>query len=223
MHAGNGLYTYTKEPVAPDSLTQAIQNSAIVVALESVFVNGDDDLNIQMKAELSNGDETILDGLVSEHDGVSLVQETVIQKSVRLLSDHQIMTNPRTLIFDGAGSHYKKIETDTGQFALRGGVLWVPSDGWDFGDTINVQILDRDNIIGLGATPENPFIISDYIEQSGLGHGEWGIFPNIANELIDEILSSSMPNGLYIHLNYIKADGATGVPKGILNLFTYET
>lgn len=144
-----------------------------------------------------------------------------INVSIRSFSTREIMTNPRGMFFTGAGSHYKKLETHSGQFALRGGVFWVSSDGWDFGDSIQVEILDRDDVLGLGATPENPFVVSDYIQINN-GVGEWCVMPETPNELVDEILSSAMPNGLYVHLNYIKADGATGIPKGMLNLCTYE-
>jgi len=70
-------YTYSIQDdfpnhiVATDRLTLEITASAIVTALDCINTSGDD-CDIWFKAALSEGDETILDGLVSTHTGVSL-------------------------------------------------------------------------------------------------------------------------------------------------------
>lgn len=60
--------------VAPDRLTQEIQNSAIVTALDYINTSGDD-CDIWFKDALSAGDQTILDGIVATHSGEPLPAE----------------------------------------------------------------------------------------------------------------------------------------------------
>jgi hypothetical protein len=67
--------------VNPSSLAAEIQASAIVTALDFVGTNGDT-LDVWMKDALSNGDETILDGLVAAHAGeASTPSPTIVQTS----------------------------------------------------------------------------------------------------------------------------------------------
>lgn len=65
------LYEYTKE-AAIDRLVQEISSSAIITALDHINLEGIDDLKIYFKDELSSGDETILDGLVEDHEAIPL-------------------------------------------------------------------------------------------------------------------------------------------------------
>jgi len=58
--------------VDEERLTEEIQASAIVTALDYIATSGDD-LSVWMKDALSGGDETILDGLVAAHTGEPLV------------------------------------------------------------------------------------------------------------------------------------------------------
>jgi len=70
-------YTYSISGDFPNAevdlnrLTQEIQASAIVTALDHLGTEGDDCLVI-FKADLSPGDETVLDGLVAAHSGEPL-------------------------------------------------------------------------------------------------------------------------------------------------------
>jgi hypothetical protein len=71
-------YTYsiaddTANAKVSDSLQVEIGDSAIITALDYISQTGDV-LDIYMKDALSAGDETILDGVVSAHDGVQLVE-----------------------------------------------------------------------------------------------------------------------------------------------------
>jgi hypothetical protein len=59
--------------VAPDRLTDEIQNSAIVIALDRIDVSDSaDSCDVWFKGELSIDDQTLLDGLVAAHSGESL-------------------------------------------------------------------------------------------------------------------------------------------------------
>ncbi len=70
-------YTYSvsgdfpNQKVAPDRLTQEIQTSSIVTALDYINVSGDD-CDIWFKDSLSAGDVTVLDGIVAAHSGEPL-------------------------------------------------------------------------------------------------------------------------------------------------------
>ena len=72
-------YTYTistdfpNGKVAPDRLTDEIQSSIIVTALDRIDVNESaDTCSIWFKEALSSGDQTILDTIVAAHSGESL-------------------------------------------------------------------------------------------------------------------------------------------------------
>lgn len=70
-------YTYSissdfpNEAVATDRLTEEIQSSSIVTALDYIATSGDD-CDIWFKDPLSAGDETTLDGIVAVHSGEPL-------------------------------------------------------------------------------------------------------------------------------------------------------
>jgi len=70
-------YTYSisgdtlNSKVASDRLTEEIQESVIITALDYIETNADV-LDIWFKVAISAGDETVLDGLVAAHDGEPL-------------------------------------------------------------------------------------------------------------------------------------------------------
>jgi hypothetical protein len=65
-------YSYVKSPVSLDRLTQEIQQSSIITALEPLQLDGTSDLTVSFKAELSIEDKNTLDALVANHSGESL-------------------------------------------------------------------------------------------------------------------------------------------------------
>jgi hypothetical protein len=71
-------YTYSisgdfpNQKVAPEKLSQEIDDSAIASASLSYIGTDDDVCDIWFDDPLSGGDETILDGLVAVHDGVDI-------------------------------------------------------------------------------------------------------------------------------------------------------
>jgi len=105
-------YTYSVQDdfpnhkVDPSRLQQEIQGSAIVTAMYSIFVGGDDCV-ITFKDALSSGDETILDGIVAAHSGEPLVPEAPIQKVKQVdtcsLDPDQAHTRLRGYSFEAAG------------------------------------------------------------------------------------------------------------------------
>lgn len=70
------LYSYTKSPCAVDQLTQEIQLSTIVTALDHIELS-DSDLSIFFVSSLSGGDNTTLDTLVTNHTGTGLATDFI--------------------------------------------------------------------------------------------------------------------------------------------------
>ena len=75
-------YSFTKA-VQTLQLENEIKASAIVTAIQSIVLNGVDDLNVSFKDALSFGDEAILNALVSAHVPVALV---IVPETVQLTS-----------------------------------------------------------------------------------------------------------------------------------------
>jgi hypothetical protein len=115
--------------VAVSKLTSEIQQSAIVTALDYISVNGDV-LDIWTKADLSSGDETILDSIVGSHDGV----EEIIPQTVHLDVPY----------YNGKPSirSESRAENTSSYFTTRGDSASDLGDGirleWDFSNSDNI-------------------------------------------------------------------------------------
>lgn len=85
-------YTYTKNPVSIDRLTQEIKNSTITIVLDYINTFGDL-LDIIFKADISLEEKSILDNIVSTHNGLPLpiTDTTKIVGEVSLV-DNSIVT-----------------------------------------------------------------------------------------------------------------------------------
>lgn len=94
-------------------------------------------------------------------------------------------------------------------FAIKGGVLWAKNI--KHGDYVKVQVIDKDNVLGLGAG----IVLSNYVEK-------WMVFPEPAlNEVIDVSIGVLPVAGLYLRVKYTSLSGATVNPDCLLNLYTY--
>ena len=161
-------YDYTKTPCSLDRLTQEIQQSSIVTALDHMVLLGDA-LNVFFKADLSEGDETILDGLVDAHDGTPLSQNEVT--NVNIVTDDSVPKDS-----DGVPLARQRAFANDDGFRFRGkGISGTATKNATtnldykvtearsinnvkliyknhvFGDTVKFQIVDVDNIYGYGA------------------------------------------------------------------------
>src|ERR1019366_3135364 len=68
-------YDYSKTPVSVDRLSQEIQQSTIITALDHINLFGTA-VSIFFKADLSDADKTALDTVVAAHTGVPLPENT---------------------------------------------------------------------------------------------------------------------------------------------------
>ena len=64
-------------------------------------------------------------------------------------------------------------------------------------------------------------VVFNFIPKNSSSKGECGIAPNMWNELMDESISDSIPDGLYARIEYIK-DSGIKIPKAIMNIVSYE-
>lgn len=105
-------YDYTKTPCSIDRLTLEIQQSAIITALDHISLLGDS-VSIFFKAALSSGDESVLNTIISAHDGTPLPENSTT--NVKLVED---AVTPK----DSDGSPLQRIKvTKTGwHYQLHG-------------------------------------------------------------------------------------------------------
>jgi hypothetical protein len=94
---------------------------------------------------------------------------------------------------------------------LRGGVLFSPNAS--MGDYISVDVIDKDNVTGQGATPQKPITVGQYILQ-------WFVMPNVPNEIEDVSISQTLIGGLYVRITYTSVSKIIS-PQVITNLIAY--
>lgn len=87
------MYSYTKTPVSLDRLTQEIQQSSIVTALDHMVLFGAA-LDIYFKSTLSSEDETTLSSIVTAHDGTPLSENVVQNVAIQSQPSVTIMATP---------------------------------------------------------------------------------------------------------------------------------
>lgn len=94
---------------------------------------------------------------------------------------------------------------------LRGGCFFSPNAA--MGDYISLQIVDKDNVLGMGASPGNPLIVAEYIMK-------WCVMPGVPNEIEDVSISQALPQGLYIRVNYTSTSPSVD-PQIVMNFLSY--
>jgi hypothetical protein len=105
-------YNFTKDPCSLDRLTQEIQQSAIITALDHCSLSGSD-LLVVFKADLSETDTTLLNSVVTAHNGEPLAQNALT--NVKLVEDD---TTPRDS--DGSPLQRTKVTTTGWHYQLHG-------------------------------------------------------------------------------------------------------
>ncbi len=150
-----------------DSLTNEIAASAIVTALDyiNVSVDGADVLDVWMKAALSTGDETILDGVVAAHEGDPVIEVLPIDYSTQ----HDAQNIPvvalsayayaaETTTWHGSGSVGVALanaqtffDTEiTTQIYAQSGFYWAQDI--TVGDVMEFSVIDKNDVLGLFST-----------------------------------------------------------------------
>lgn len=160
-------YTYsiqndiTAQEVSGSNLEDEIHASSIVTAFDRLLATGDV-LDLFFKDALSAGDKTILDGVVQNHDPVEVFDTTV---PVKVVEQPPIAAGTITLSGDAIKATATKNTTTnidlklTKDKIIQGGYLF--NQNAVFGDWVEFQIIDIDNILGLGANT----IIAQFINK----------------------------------------------------------
>lgn len=141
--------------------------------------------------------------------GNSQAKERVIQ----VLGKDNLSLSPRASIFTvPKGTTYNYDKQLDATLVVRGGILFT-QDGI-VGDSLKVQVIDKDDVLGLGATPGSPIVLGQYVK-------EWFVMPGIRNELVDISISQTLMAGLYFRYIYTSTSLLVN-PTVILNLLAYE-
>ena len=177
------LSDFPNNKVSVDRLTQEIQQSAIVTALDHINVN-DSLVSIFFKADLSTGDQTILDGIVAAHSGLALPGAVQIVKS-EVLTEHlkfveagdttQGMYAAQSIIIDVSAGDTEKIVDFTWPFdiALMSGTLGVSEDM--IGDDFMVDV-GPNTLVGALIAPLNVGDTSIYVSPTVLQNIKKGFY-----------------------------------------------
>lgn len=175
--------------VAVDALEKAIRGSAIIIALKYATTLGDD-LDVTFKDALSAGDETILNGLVSAHDG-----EPIEHENIQKVQTHIGAVNIKLLEFGFGFVATKETDTNGDKLLpvkyLRG--AGVEAENHVFGDHVTVQIIDKDGLYYPAGTVLDVFGSEVYIPKTGLF------------TVLSDSISNGMPPGLYMRVIYHSA------------------
>jgi hypothetical protein len=216
-------YDYTKSPCAIDRLIQEIQQSAIVTSLAHCNLYGEA-LSIFFNADLSDGDKTILDGIVAAHSGTPLAQNQVQTVNINNapIVTTQYELNDKTLklgrvkvtIADNVGILYCKVP---GTFGADGAGRYVAGgeaiiDTYDPDDYAMVYIEDFDRLIaaayGAGAGLGRSMTDAEMIAQ-----GDYPAYPILRSYTDDELDAANQ--GWYF---YAEAQGNNLPPYGIMDI-----
>lgn len=146
-------YNYSKSPTNLARLMKEVRDSAIVTSLAHINIFGDD-VAIFFNADLSEGDKTILDGIVDAHTGEPLLiadkpQEVVTQyelndKTLKLARAKGEVDESRQVLL------YFKVPgtfgSGQGRFVVGG---YGISEDYNKDDFVIVRIEDKDRIIAM--------------------------------------------------------------------------
>lgn len=214
-------YTYSiatdtaNAALASDALKSEYEASSIVTALDYITALGDV-LDIYCKDALSAGDKTTLDGLVTAHTGVGLSGDP---SEVNIIDP--IMNKPFAdadgfrARFKGISGTATKDTTTNIDYELTedryiNGVRLMLKDHVD-GDYVDFQIIDIDNILGLGANTVLDEFGSTWYMDSAIRTQPDVIVPYPAKILKD----------LYIRIKYTSV-GTTNNVKVRANLYLHK-
>lgn len=202
-------YQYTKSPVNLPRLELEIQESAIITALDHMNYSTPT-LDVYFKADLSQGDETILDALVVAHSGEPLPDSNpTTSDGYPIFAPYLSQTQGFLAQRDGdkmdcvAGqtTHYYYQITQT-NFELAGGFYWVwnPTDVHK-NDYFKMDVIDHDNLLGYGV---------DFLLKEAIIYEQIINFPWLVDCSPLEGGRAAIPTGMYLRISYYSS-GATNI------------
>lgn len=216
------LVQFKNKIVSVDRLTQEIQSSEITIVLD--YINTYNSyVDIFFKAELPTNDKLLLDGIVANHSGELLPEESPIVRT-EVLTEHMQYVEAGTttqglfacesIVVDVASGDTIKIVDVSWKFntALKTGTLPVSQDM--VGDELIIEI-GSNTLIGAVAIPVNPGDDTIYVSPTVLQNIKVGyyldLYPsqtelgrviqvNTNNIKLDRTVSSALSPGTYLSM-----------------------
>lgn len=145
-------YDYIKSPCSVDRLTQEIQQSSIIIALDHINLLGST-LSIFFKSDLPASDKSTLDTLVSNHNGIPLPNN---QSQLVNINSPLPPISAKTIVVNGITKNIFKRFTGISQPLNQGSntFMWTQANfpwvkflgveviGAELGDTCDLYVLD---------------------------------------------------------------------------------
>jgi hypothetical protein len=200
------IYNYTKQANL-DNLELEIKSSSITIALDTITLTGTDGLEITFKAALSTSEESELDTIVTNHDHTlpSPNDPNLVDFPVgKVVATESLpFTNPsgfrfRGTSFSGTVSGESTADLDyeiTQERWINGGRLLVSAIGPE--DKITFQVVDKNNVLGLGANVVLDEFIKDYF------------VPDEGNLEVRLDYPARIIAGLFLRLKYTNSNTST--------------
>ena len=164
---------------------------------------------VEMTTQISYTDPPLSDQLDFETNYKAAGNQTVKTKVVQQLGLDSVSIQPFGVLFPAAANStttydYKLLDN----YSLKGGVLFAKDAS--VGDSISVQVVDVDNIVGYGAGA----VLTTYITN-------WYVIPNEQNVVEDISISAPISAGLYFRFVYASTSASTDA-KVIVNFMAYK-
>ena len=183
------LYDFSDFPnnkVSPDRLKMEIESSEITVALDRIDLEDTARCLIYFKAELSDEEENVLNGVVANHTGEPLVDHQYVKAEILADRIDNIVKNPLKEVYE-ARSYVMDIDSSFNDMIIKwpydiiliSGTVYVTSemvgDSLELLITPNTLIGSLDSSLSVGDT-------SCYVSDSALANAGYGDYLNIYTE-----------------------------------------
>lgn len=206
-------YNFTQQVDYPSVLVSSIQASTISIVLINIETSGTGptmSVSIFFKDALSEADQTTLNGIMSSYiNSAPAIPACSPPKFVQILGSDSISICPFGTMFIALANQTTTFDLSIASTVyLKGGVMYA-SPG-NIGDTLIIQVVDKDNITGAGANT----VLATYVNN-------WYVIPQDMNAVEDVSLSQPLAGGLYIRMIYTNVH-ATQDTKVIVNLLAYQ-
>jgi hypothetical protein len=203
-------YTFTQEVDYTSILQASIQSSSIAVSLASIGTVGSGPsmtVSVNFNDVLSSADQTTLNTVMAAY--VNTAPAAAVPSVIQILGADSVSICPFGTIFTATANQTTTYDLKIANAVyLKGGIMYAAPG--NVGDTLTVQVVDKDNVIGLGANT----VLATYINN-------WYVIPEDMNAVEDVSLSQPMMAGLYIRFIYGNSNATTD-SQVIVNLLAYQ-
>lgn len=207
-------YNFTQQVDYPSVLIGSIQSSTISTVLINVETSGTGPtmlVSIWFKDVLSSADQTTLNSVMSTYvnSPPAPTIPTSVPSVIQILGADSVSICPFGTMFTATANQTTTYDLKiSSSVYLKGGIMYTAPG--TVGDTLTVQVIDKDNITGLGANT----VLATYINN-------WYVIPEDMNAVEDVSLSQPMVAGLYIRFIYNNSNPTTN-SQVIVNLLAYQ-